>query len=139
MTKRIISLFLILALLLVTLCGCGGKDKPMKKYEGNWISDTMDDGYHYVFYIGEDGYLSMQYCENGDTVQWDYSGTVTIEKIDGKKVMCFSLMLSNRSYAGYYTFSGNKKKLELTYYEGEHVFNTAELFNDGKIKIKRNK
>ena len=111
----------------------------MKKYAGDWISDTKDEGYHYSFNISDTGELSMLYFENSDVVQWDYKGTVSIEEIDGKKLMCFSLMLENRAYVGYYEFSGSRKKLTLTFYDGEHVFNTSELFNDGKVKIIKSK
>lgn len=140
MKKATITLSLIFVMLLTVLCGCGNsEDKPMKKYAGNWISDTKDEGYHYAFNIMESGELAMQYFESTDVVQWDYIGTVSIEEIDGKKLMCFSLRLENRTYAGYYEFSGNKNKLNLTYYDGEHVFNTSEIFNDGKVTVVKSK
>lgn len=139
MKKATIALSLIFIMFITVLCGCGSKDKPMKKYAGDWTSDTKDEGFHYVFNIMEDGALLMQYFESADVVQWDYSGTVSIKKIDGKKLMCFSLLLENRTYTGYYEFSGNKNKLKLTYYDGEHVFNTSEIFNDGKVVLVKQK
>ena len=140
MKKTTLSLFLVLVMLLTVLCGCSNsKDKPMKKYAGSWISDTKKDGYHYAFNIMDSGELTMQYYEGTDVIQWDYQGTASVEEINGETLMCFSLMLDNRAYIGYYKFSGNKNKLTLTYQDGEHVFNTSELFNDGKVKIKKNK
>lgn len=140
MKKRTLSLFLVLVMLFTVLCGCANsKDKPMKKYAGSWISDTKKEGYHYTFYIMDSGELTMQYYEGTDVIQWGYQGTASVEEINGEKLMCFSLMLDNRAYIGYYKFSGNKNHLTLTYYDGEHVFNTSEIFNDGKVVIMKNK
>lgn len=131
-----ISSFILAVTLIILLCGCAKKDST-PDYVNNWTSKVSKSEYYYNLEINDSSLVTVSYFERGEK-QWEHSGTEKVTEKDGKQTIEFSINIDELTLNYKYNMTAAKDKLTLTYVKsdkGEHLFNTAELDNNGKISF----